>query len=130
MAEAIVMFDGVCNFCDSSVQFIIKRDSKGYFQFAALQSDAGMKLKEQYSISHNIDSFILIEDGKVYKFSDGALRVCRNLEGIWRYMYIFIFVPRPIRNSIYKFIAKNRYKWFGQKDSCMLPSPEVRSRFL
>lgn len=127
---AIVMFDGECNFCDSSVQFIIKRDTRGYFKFAALQSDAGVELKEKYGISNHIDSFILIEDEKVYKFSDGALRVCRNLSGLWRYLYIFMLVPKPIRNSVYKFIAKNRYRWFGKKESCMIPSPEVRSRFL
>ena len=127
---AIVMFDGECNFCDSSVQFIIKRDPNSYFKFAALQSEAGMELKEKYGISNYIDSFILIEDEKVYKFSDGALRVCRNLSGLWRHLYIFILVPKPIRNSVYKFIAKNRYRWFGKKESCMIPSPEVRSRFL
>lgn len=127
---AIVMFDGECNFCDSSVQFIIKRDPQGYFKFAALQSEAGLELKEKYGISNHIDSFILIEDEIVYKFSDGALRVCKNLNGLWKYLYIFILVPRPIRNSVYKFIAKNRYRWFGKKESCMIPSPEVRSRFL
>lgn len=127
---AIVMFDGECNFCDSSVQFIIKRDPNGYFKFAALQSDVGSQLKEKYNISHNIDSFILIEDNKVYKFSDGALRVCRNLKGFWSYLYLLIVIPRPIRNSVYRFIAKNRYRWFGKKESCMIPSPDVRSRFL
>lgn len=127
---AIVMFDGECNFCDSSVQFIIKRDLNGYFKFAALQSEAGVELKEKYGISNHIDSFILIEDEVVYKFSDGALRVCKNLNGFWKYLYTFILVPRPIRNSVYKFIAKNRYRWFGKKESCMIPSPEVRSRFL
>lgn len=127
---AIVMFDGECNFCDSSVRFIIKRDPQGYFKFAALQSEAGLELKEKYGISNHIDSFILIEDEIVYKFSDGALRVCKNLNGLWKYLYIFILVPRPIRNSVYKFIAKNRYRWFGKKESCMIPSPEVRSRFL
>ena len=127
---AIVMFDGECNFCDSSVQFIIKRDPHGYFKFAALQSEAGMELKDKYGISNHIDSFILIEDERVYKFSDGALRVCKNLKGLWKYLYIFRLVPKPIRNSVYKFIATNRYRWFGKKESCMIPSPEVRSRFL
>ncbi len=128
--NAIVMFDGECNFCDSSVQFIIARDPKAYFQFAALQSQVGMELKEKYNISNEIDSFILIKNGQVYKYSDGALEVCKHLKGFWKALSILKAVPRPIRNRVYKYIAKNRYKWFGKKDECMIPSPEVRNRFL
>ena len=128
--SAIVMFDGECNFCDASVHFIIKRDPNAYFQFAALQSNAGSELKKKYQIPEQIDSFILIKDNQVYKYSDGALEVCRHLKGLWKMLYILKVVPRPIRNRVYKYIAKNRYKWFGKKDECMVPSPEVRSRFL
>ena len=105
---AIVMFDGECNFCDASVQFIINRDPKAYFQFAALQSNIGAELKQKYQMSDEIDSFILIKNGQVYKYSDGALEVCRHLKGLWKVLYLFKVVPRPIRNRVYKYIAKNR----------------------
>ena len=124
------MFDGECNFCDASVQFIIERDPEAYFRFAALQSEAGVELKKKYQISDQIDSFILIENGQVYKYSDGALKVCKHLKGLWKSLYLLKVVPRPIRNRVYKYIAKNRYRWFGKKEECMIPSPEVRERFL
>ena len=127
---AIVMFDGECNFCDASVQFIIARDPNAYFRFAALQSEVGVELKKKYRIPDQIDSFILIENNQVYKYSDGALEVCKHLKGLWKSLYLLKVVPRPIRNRVYRYIAKNRYKWFGKKEECMIPSPEVRDRFL
>jgi predicted DCC family thiol-disulfide oxidoreductase YuxK len=128
---AIVLFDGDCNFCDASVQFIIQRDSKGYFNYTSLQSDVGQKLLKEHNIPEDLDSFMLIEDGQAYTKSAAALQVARHLDGAWKLLYAFIVVPAPLRNLIYDYIAANRYKWFGKKDDhCMLPSPEVRQRFL
>ncbi|KZR56801.1 thiol-disulfide oxidoreductase DCC family protein [Bacillus badius] len=126
----VILFDGECNFCDSSVQFIIKNDPQGLFHFASLQSDTGQELLNKHNVPSDIDSMILIEGDKVYYKSAAALRICRHLRGAWKLLYAFIIVPRPIRNAAYDFIAKNRYKWFGKKESCMLPSPSVRARFI
>ncbi|RJS61936.1 thiol-disulfide oxidoreductase DCC family protein [Bacillus sp. PK3_68] len=126
----IILFDGECNFCDSSVQFIIKNDPKGIFHFASLQSDTGRSLLKKHRVPSDIDSMILIEGDKVYYKSAAALRICKHLKGAWKLLYALIIVPRPIRNIAYDFIAKNRYKWFGKKESCMLPSPSVRARFI
>jgi predicted DCC family thiol-disulfide oxidoreductase YuxK len=139
---AVVLFDGVCNFCDASVNFVIEHDPEGYFTFAPLQSDAGTKLATDYGLASEtagmetadglipIDSVILIEDGKAYTYSTGALRIARKLTGIWSMFYAFIMVPAPVRDFFYRLFAKYRYRVFGRKDQCMLPSPEVRQRFL
>lgn len=126
----IILFDGACNLCDKSVQFIIKWDPQGHYKFASLQSDAGQKILQAYRIPENINSFILIEGDRYFIKSTAALRVCRNLEGLWKLMYVFLIVPRPIRDFFYNVVAQNRYKWFGEKDSCMLPSPALKKRFL
>ncbi|MBT2681203.1 thiol-disulfide oxidoreductase DCC family protein [Bacillus sp. ISL-35] len=126
----VILFDGVCNFCDASVQFILERDDKEMFRFASLQSDAGQELLKEYTVPDDVDSMILIEDGKVYYKSAAALRISRHLKGPWKLLYGLIIVPAPLRNIVYDLIAKNRFKWFGQKDSCMLPPPNVRRRFL
>ncbi|MGE7602386.1 thiol-disulfide oxidoreductase DCC family protein [Peribacillus sp. NPDC097675] len=127
----IILFDGECNFCDSSVQFIIKLDPKGLFQFASLQSPTGQVLQKKYGVPEDIDSIILIEKGKAYYKSAAALRICRHLKGAWKLLSGFTIVPRPIRNAAYDIIARNRYKWFGKKEeSCMLPSASIRKRFL
>lgn len=128
--ERIILFDGECNFCDSSVQFILKRDPKGLFKFASLQSDIGKKLIRKHQVPTDIDSFVFIEDNKCYFKSSAALRVCKHLKGAWKFLYYLWLVPRPIRDLFYNIIAKNRYRWFGKKVSCMLPSPEERRRFL
>src|SRR6185436_4069811 len=139
--DAIVLFDGLCNFCDASVNFIIEHDSARYFKFAPLQSDAGRELATKYGLQFDsegakegnrvsIDSLILIEDGKAYTHSTGALRIARHLDGIWSWAYPLIVVPRPIRDLFYRTFAKYRYRMFGRKDECMIPSPEVRARFL
>ncbi|MBB5171216.1 thiol-disulfide oxidoreductase DCC family protein [Rummeliibacillus sp. G93] len=126
----VVLFDGECNFCDSSVQFIIKHDPKGRFYFSSLQGDTGEKMREKYQIPSSIDSIVLIEDDKVYYKSTAALRICKGLSGFWKIFYFFVAVPLPLRNAVYDIIAKNRYKWFGKKESCMLPSPNIRKRFI
>ena len=129
--QSIILFDGVCNFCNSSVNFVIRRDSKNRFQFAALQSNTGKALLKQYHLPENqLDSFVLIEDNEAHTQSTGALKVCKHLSGAWPIFYVFILIPAFIRNGIYHFIAKNRYKWFGKKDACMIPTSAVKSKFL
>lgn len=127
----IVLFDGVCNLCNNSVQFIIKRDPKDRFRFAALQEEAGLALVSQYQIdTSKVDSIVLIDNGKAYVKSTAALRIAKNLKGPWPLLYAFIIIPNFMRNWGYDFIAKNRYKWYGKKDACMIPTPELKSKFL
>lgn len=126
----VILFDGVCNFCDASVQFILERDPNETFHFASLQSEAGQELLKKYNVPEDMDSMILIENDKVYYKSAAALRISRYLKGAWKLLYALIIVPAPIRNVVYDLIARNRFKWFGQKESCMLPPPNVRKRFL
>lgn len=128
---AIVLFDGVCNFCNASVNFIIERDNAGYFKFAPLQSDIGEGLVDKYGIdTSKTDSIIVVEDDKAYTHSSGALRIARHLDGIWSWSYVFVAVPRPIRDFFYKLFARYRYRLFGRQDACMMPTPELRARFL
>lgn len=127
----IILFDGVCNLCSSSVQFIIERDKEDQFQFASLQSDFAQKilLKNKLNTS-TFDSIVLVENDKIYQKSGAALRIAKELEFPWNLLYVFMIVPYPIRDFVYGIIAKNRYKWFGKKESCWLPTPELRSKFL
>lgn len=129
--KRIILFDGDCNFCDSSVQFIIKRDPAAHFLFTSLQSEKGLELTKQYAIPVEVDSLVLIENGKAFTKSSAALRIAKKLDGLWHLLFLFILVPRKIRDGVYDYVAKNRYKWFGKKeDACMLPSPEQRKRFI
>jgi predicted DCC family thiol-disulfide oxidoreductase YuxK len=130
LMERIVFFDGICNLCNNSVQFIIKRDPAGLFKFASLQSEIGQKFLHSYDLPKEINSFVLIENGKVYIKSTAALRVCSHLKGFWKLFACFQIIPPFIRDAIYEFIANRRYKWFGQRDHCMLPQPEWKNRFL
>jgi predicted DCC family thiol-disulfide oxidoreductase YuxK len=125
----IVLFDGVCNFCNGSVNFIIEHDRQGYFRFAPLQSEIGKEYIEKFGLSE-LDSVILVEDEKVYTHSTAALRIAKRLDGPWSWFYALIIVPRPLRDFFYKLFAKYRYRLFGKQDACMLPTPEIRSRFL
>ncbi len=127
--SAIILFDGVCNFCNSSVNFIIEKDTKNYYKFTPLQSDIGMKFVATFNL-HEIDSVILVEDEKAYTHSTAALRIAKQLGGILSVMYVFIIIPRFIRDFFYKLFAKNRYRFFGKKDECMIPTPEIRAKFL
>lgn len=127
---AIVLFDGVCNFCNGTVNFIIARDRGGYFRFAPLQSEIGERMRSQYEIDESVDSIVLIEDGIAYTYSDAALRIARSIGGAWAILYVFIIVPKPIRDLLYRLFARNRYRLFGKKDVCMVPTPEIRARFL
>ncbi|MEP7237953.1 MAG: thiol-disulfide oxidoreductase DCC family protein [Ferruginibacter sp.] len=129
--QPVILFDGVCNFCNSAVNFTIKRNKKANIVFAPMQSAAGEKLLQQYNLEENdMKSFIFIENDTVYKQSTGALKVCRHLRGLWPLCYGFIIVPKFIRDGIYNWIAKNRYKWFGVRQECMIPTPQVKARFL
>ncbi len=128
--HALVLFDGVCNLCNSSVNFVIDRDPEAYFKFAALQDEAVQPFFAKYDLSPEyLDSIVLIEDGQSYRNSTAALRIARRLKGAWPLFYGFIIIPRPIRDVVYKWIARNRYRWFGKRDSCRLPTPELRARF-
>ena len=129
--EAIILFDGVCNFCNDSVNFIIKRDSKRYFKFAPLQTEFSDRLLKPHGIdSTKTDSIILIENEQIFTRSTAVLKIASSLDGIWSAFYIFIITPRPIRDLFYVLFTKYRYKLFGKKDMCMIPTPEVRERFL
>ena len=130
IVNKVILFDGECNFCDSSVQFIIKRDKKALYKFAAIQSDVGQERLRKHNVPANIDSFILVDGEQCYYKSSAALRVCKDLTTGWKLLYCLLIVPRPIRDYFYNIVARNRYKWFGKRDSCMLPSPEIRKRFL
>lgn len=129
--QSIILFDGVCNFCNSAVNFTLKRNKKENIRFAPLQSEAAQKLLQQYGLPGDVmESFVFIDDGKAYQRSTASLKVCRHLTGLWPLCYGLIIVPRFIRDGIYNWIAKNRYKWFGIREVCMMPTPEVRARFL
>jgi predicted DCC family thiol-disulfide oxidoreductase YuxK len=129
--HGIILFDGVCNLCNRVVQFIIPRDSNRYFYYAALQSNVGQQLLKQYHLSSmEINTVILIQNGKLYTKSTAALLVARKLPGLWPILVIFILIPRFIRDPIYDWVARNRYKWFGQKSECMMPTAETKMRFL
>ncbi len=128
---AIVLFDGVCNFCNGSVKFIIEHDRAGYFKFSPLQSEIGEKLIAKHGLDKaDTDSVVVIENEKAFTHSTGALRIARKLDGIWSLMYAFRIVPRPIRDFLYKTFARYRYRLFGRQNACMMPTPEIRSRFL
>lgn len=127
----ILLFDGVCNFCDRTVQFVIKHDKKAVFKFASLQSDAGQKLLARHHLPlEDFDSFVYVKNDRVYTKSTAALHVLKELGGGFQITFILIAIPSPIRDVAYSILAKNRYKWFGKKEACSLPSPEVRERFL
>ncbi len=129
--HSIILFDGVCNLCTNSVQFIIRNDPKQHFRFASQQSDIGKALLAKYNIDiYKTDSLVLIDQGKVYQKSTAALRIAKQLSNGLSLLYIFIIVPPFIRNPIYDFIAGNRYKWFGKKEECWIPTPALKSLFL
>jgi predicted DCC family thiol-disulfide oxidoreductase YuxK len=127
----IILFDGVCNLCNASVQFIINRDLHSTFKFASLQSDIGQRLLTEFNISEGqLYSVILICDGRAFERSRAALEIARRLNGLWPMMYGFIVVPAFVRDFIYDWISKNRYRWFGMRNECMMPTPEMKMRFL
>jgi len=129
--HSIILFDGVCNLCNKSVQFIIKRDKKDAFRFASLQSEIGQSLLNEHDLTgKQLNSFVLVKNNKVYMRSTGALHVAKQLSGAWPLLYALIIIPAFIRNAVYDFIATNRYKWFGKLESCLLPSTHYKNKFL
>lgn len=129
--NAIILFDGICNLCNGAVQFIIRHDPEGYYSFAALQSDFAKNLLEKLSYKGAYNSSIIFVDGdKVYTQSTAVLKISRQLSGGWKLARILLIIPRFIRDGVYHFIARNRYRWFGKRESCMLPTPELQQRFL
>ena len=128
--ERIILFDGVCNFCNDAVNWIIRHDPEKRFRFASLQSEFGEQTRAKFGISDDVDSIVLIDDGRAYTHSTAALRIGKALRGISALGYAGIVVPRPIRDWFYKLFAANRYRLFGKKDVCMIPTPDVRERFV
>ncbi|MBC6998390.1 thiol-disulfide oxidoreductase DCC family protein [Cytophaga sp. FL35] len=130
--KQIILFDGVCNLCNNAVQFVIKRDKKDVFRYAALQSEVGQQLSKERGIdTSKVDSIILIDPGTAYYTkSTAALEIGKQLKGYRGLSSILLWIPTPIRDIVYDFIAKNRYNWYGKKDHCMVPTPELKAKFL
>ncbi|MBT9546908.1 MAG: thiol-disulfide oxidoreductase DCC family protein [Candidatus Sericytochromatia bacterium] len=128
--HAIVLFDGICNLCNSSVQFMIDHDPDAHLRFASLQSEVGQTLLAQHHLpTQNFKSLILIEGDQIFARSTAALKIARYLQG-YRWLSLFLWVPAFLRNGVYDLIARNRYQWFGKSESCRIPTPELKSRFL
>lgn len=130
--KKIILFDGICNLCESSVQFIIKRDKKDIFRFVAIQSELGQKIIKHIGIdTSKTDSIILYSPGKAYYYkAEAALLIAKELSGFYSLLGYLGFIPNGIKNTVYDYIAKNRYKWYGKKDACMIPTPELKAKFL
>jgi len=129
--EDSILFDGVCNLCNGSVNFVIRKDRRKTFTFASLQSDAGQRLLEKFDLANkNIDSIVLITERAVHLKSEAVLHIAARLPFPWPLLKIFRFVPLTVRDHLYDFIAHHRYRWFGRQETCMLPSPDTRNRFL
>ena len=129
--ERVIFFDGVCNFCSFWVKFVIRRDPRGKFRFASLQSEPGHAACRALGLPVDPPpSVILKENGRCFTQSTASLRILKELTGFWPLLYAFIVLPAPLRDSFYQFIAANRYRWFGKEESCFIPTPEIRARFL
>ncbi len=129
--KVILLFDGVCNLCNASVNFILSRDKKDRFRFAALQSDEGKTILADWKLpAGEIDSVVLLENGTAYFRSEAALRILKNLGGAWILLYVFVIVPVFIRDPIYNWIARNRFKWYGKRETCRVPDEALKKKFL
>ncbi len=126
----IVLFDGECNLCNHSVQFIIQRDPDSQFNFCSLQSETGQELLKKHQLPAELQSLVLVQNERAYIRSSGALRIARRLQGAWPLMFLFWIVPKPLRDLVYNYVAANRYKWFGKQESCWIPTPELQARFI
>jgi predicted DCC family thiol-disulfide oxidoreductase YuxK len=128
---SFILFDGICNFCNSAVNFIIRHDKKNNFKFAPIQSEVGKSLIDQFKMNPvGIDSVILIKGDSYYIKSKAFIKIIKNLKGLWKLFYILIIIPRPIRDFFYDILARNRYKWYGKREECMVPTKEIKNRFL
>lgn len=129
--KKIIVFDGVCNLCDNTIQFVIRHDKKDVYRFVSLQSELGQKIIRHLGISATMDSTILYEPNKAYYYkSDVAFRILKDISGIHKILLLFSVLPKSMLDSIYDYVAKNRYRWFGKKESCMIPTPELKDKFL
>ncbi|WP_262690652.1 thiol-disulfide oxidoreductase DCC family protein [Kordiimonas aestuarii] len=126
----IMLYDGVCNLCNSSVRFVLKRDTKNIFCFAAIQSHVATELLSGFGVTAQLDTIYLVLDGKLYDRSSAALRIAAKLRFPWRLLAIFLIVPKPLRDAVYNWIGRNRYRWFGRTESCQIPHQDVRKYFL
>ncbi|WP_412069299.1 thiol-disulfide oxidoreductase DCC family protein [Rubrivirga sp. IMCC43871] len=126
----ILLFDGVCNVCDRSVQFVLDHDRRGLVRFASLQSEVGRQLLAECGVDASTDSVVLVANGRCHVRSDAALATARLLDAPWRWLAVARVVPRGLRDAVYDWVARNRYRWFGTRDACRIPTPEVRARFL
>ncbi len=130
-SPSIVLFDGVCNLCNGFVNFIIDRDPNQHFSFGSLQSQkARVLLQDHPAVLSELNTVVLLEGSKLYTRSTAALRIARKLNGGWPLLYSLIIIPRPLRDIVYEFIARKRYAWFGRREACRIPTPELRSRFI
>ncbi|WP_396596724.1 thiol-disulfide oxidoreductase DCC family protein [Dokdonia sp. R86516] len=131
MTKKIILFDGVCNLCNGAITFIIQRDKKDLFRYAPLQSEIGKELAAKHHIDlDKVDSIILVTEDKAYAKSTAALHIAKQLSAGWPLLAVFLILPKFFRDAVYDFIARNRYKWFGKKEACMIPTPELKSKFL
>jgi predicted DCC family thiol-disulfide oxidoreductase YuxK len=130
--KKIILFDGVCNLCNSFVQYVIKHDKKDVFRFAALQSDLGQEILKHIGIDgKHIDSIVLYEPGVAYFYkSSAAIEISKQLGDVFTLSSLFRIIPKSLRDTIYEYVAKNRYKWYGKQDNCMIPTPELKAKFL
>ncbi|MEO6759476.1 MAG: thiol-disulfide oxidoreductase DCC family protein [Saprospiraceae bacterium] len=127
----VLLFDGVCNLCNASVQWVLTHDPRGVFRFAALQSETGQELLHQFGLDQeSFNSVVLVDGDRIYLRSDAPLEIVRRLGGAWPLLYGFKIIPRFLRDAIYNWIARNRYRWFGKREACMLPRAEWKARFL
>ena len=131
IGHPLIIFDGVCNYCCGVVNSIIRKDPRSVFRFAPFQSEAARRILGKFNYPPgSLDSFVLIDGGELYTKSEAGLRVQKLLGGMHKLLYAFIAVPAPLRDAVYDYIAWNRYKWYGKKDECMVPTPDIKSRFL
>jgi predicted DCC family thiol-disulfide oxidoreductase YuxK len=129
--DRIVLFDGVCNLCTGAVQFIIRRDRRAVFKFASLQSDLGRRLCAEHGGDPDaMQSILVLAGGRLYARSDAALEIAGQLDGPWRLAVVFKIVPRPVRDWVYSIVARNRYRWFGRREVCMMPTDDIVARFM
>lgn len=129
--DYLILFDGVCNFCNYWVRFALKRDQKQMLSFGTLQGNTAQSVLPLHGINEKeIASVVFIENGKLWQNSSAVLRICRHLSGAWKLFYVLMIIPAPIRDFIYKMIAKNRYRWFGKRESCMVPDTSMKDRFV
>lgn len=126
----VLLFDGVCNLCNGAVRFVLQWDAQKNFRFASLQSNVAQQLLQEHGVLKKFDSVVLLQDGNLFQKSSAVLKVLNSFGWRWKWTLVFWLVPRPLRDGIYDWIAKNRYRWFGKRDACMIPTPELRNRFL